>query len=170
MKRRGSREDTERWLWEEFKKIKDKGEPTGPAAFAKRVGIDRTYLYTFPALAAEISAYGRATQPEKSGRGAGVSVAAAKKKEIDAKVRREHTRWSVEIEEMRKRLQDAEASVTSLSEEKRVLSASYERLKRLYEYLLMLAVEAGANPTEVEKIQEQMLAMGTPDSSSLKEA
>lgn len=170
MKKRGSRDDTEKWLWEEFQKIKEKGESIGPTAFARRVGIHRTYLYSFPALAAEVSAYGRATQPEKSGRGVGMSAAAAKKREIDAKVRREHTRWSVELEELRQRLQDAEASVESLEDDKRSLSANYERLKRLYEYLLMLVVEAGVSPSEIEKIQEQMLAMGTPESSSLKEA
>jgi hypothetical protein len=86
-----SRDDTENWLWKEFNKIKNKGEPIGPTAFAKRVGIDRTYLYDFPVLAAEIAAYGKSTQPEKSGRGAGVPAAAAKRREIDAKVRREHT-------------------------------------------------------------------------------
>lgn len=170
MKKRGSREDTEQWLWEEFNKIKNKGEPIGPTAFAERVGIHRTYLYDFPVLAAEIAAYGKVTQPEKSRRGAGVSAAAAKKREIDAKVRREHTRWSIEIEELRQRLKDAEDSVTTLMQDKRMLSDKYERLKRLYEYLLMLAVEAGVSPSEVERVQEQILIIGIQDSSTLKEA
>lgn len=170
MKKRGSREDTENRLWAEFKKIKNKGEPIGPGAFAKRVGIDRTYLYNFPVLAAEVAAYGRSTQPEKSGRGAGVTAATAKKREIDAKVRREHTQWSVEIEELRQRLKDAEATVAALSDENSVLSGKYERLKRLYEYLLMLAVESGVSPSELEKIQEQILILGIEDSSTLKEA
>jgi predicted nuclease with TOPRIM domain len=76
----------------------------------------------------------------------------------------------VEIEELRQRLKDAEASVASLTDENRVLSDKYERLKRLYEYLLMLAVESGVSPSELEKIQEQILILDTQDSSTLKEA
>jgi hypothetical protein len=156
MKKRGSREETETWLWEEFNKIKASGEPIGPTAFAKRVEINRTYLYDYPSLVAAIWEHCGSTQPSIPRRG-GVTPGTAKKREIDAKVRREHTQWSVEIEELRRRLGEAETEITTLTEDKRELSGKVERFKRLCEYLLMLAVEAGVSPSELERIQEQIM-------------
>jgi hypothetical protein len=157
MKKRRPREETEKWLWDKFEKIKAKGEPTGPTAFAKHVGVDRTYLYRFPSLAAELSSYGKQTQPSLSGRGVGVTKTEAKKREIDARVRREHTQWSIEISELRKHLKDAKDEVAILSRDKQDVSDKLLRMRRLCELLLMLASEAGVSPVELEKIQAQVM-------------
>lgn len=157
MKKRGTRGETDKWLWDEFEKIKAKGEPTGPTAFAKHVGVDRTYLYRFPSLAAALSAYGKQTQPSISGRGVGVTKTEAKKREIDARVRREHTQWSIEISELRKQLKDARDEITVLNSDKLDLSGKLGRIRRLYEALLLLASEAGVSPIELEKIQAQVM-------------
>lgn len=169
MKKRGSREGTETWLWEEFNKIKAAGESIGPTAFAKRMEISRTYLYDYPSLVAAIWEHRKSIQPSIPRRG-GVTPGAAKKKEIDAKVRREHTQWSVEIEDLRRQLGDAETAVATLTEDKRVLSEQVERFKRLCEYLLMLVVEAGVSPLELERIQEQIMLSDGSDLSAIKDA
>jgi hypothetical protein len=157
MKKRGTRQETEEWLWDEFEKIKAKGQPTGPTAFAKHIGVDRTYLYRFPSFVAELSAYGKQTQPSVSGRGVGLSKTEAKKREIDARVRREHTQWSVEISELSKQLKDAKDEIAILIREKRDLSGRLKRTRRLCELLLLLASEAGVSPVELEKIQAEVM-------------
>jgi hypothetical protein len=110
------------------------------------------------------------SQPSGSSRRRGVTASEAKKQEIDAKVRREHTQWSVEIEELRSRLGEAETKIVTLTEEKRALTEQFDRFKRVYEYVLMLAVEAGVSPSELEKIQEKLIAAKDLDLSTLKKA
>lgn len=169
-KRRRKRKDTEKWLWDEFTKLKENGKKLGPAAFAEHVGIHRTYLYDFPSLVAAIWDFCESSQTSGSKRRRGATAAEAKKQEIDAKVRREHTQWSVEVEELRSRLGEAEIKIVTLTEEKRVLSEKFDRFKRVYEYVLMLAVEAGVSPSELEKIQEKLMAAEDTDLSTLKKA
>ena len=95
---------------------------------------------------------------------------AAKKHEIDARVRREHTQWAVEIEELRGRLKTAEDTIATLEGEKQAISDRFERLRRLYEYVLMLAVEAGVSPSELERIQEKIMISEASDLPILKKA
>lgn len=167
---KGSRKETEDWLWDEFNKIKVTGEPIGPTAFAKKVGINRAYLYEYPSLVAAIWEHYESKLPSVGGHRGRVTAGTAKKREIDAKVRREHTQWSVEIEGLRQRLEEVETTIATLTEDKRILSEQFERFKRLYEYLLMLAVEAGVSPSELERIQEQIMRTEGLDLSTLKKA
>jgi chromosome segregation ATPase len=150
------RAKTEERLWKLFDEKKAKGEPTGPTSFAKEAGISRGYFYTFKELAAEVSAYAKKTQPRVSLRGAGVTRMEAKKRAIDDQVRREHTSWSKEIPKLRQQFKESEDQKTKLSEEKDELESKYERLKRAYELLLMLASEAGVSPTELEALQQNL--------------
>jgi chromosome segregation ATPase len=159
-------EDNERAQTEErvrrlFDEKKAKGLPTGPTSLAKEAGISRGYFYTFAELAAEVSAYAKKTQPKISRRGAGVSRTEAKKRAIDDQVRREHTRWSKEVPALKQQLKDSEDERKKLAEEKEEIQAKYERFKRAYELLLMLAHEAGVSPTELESLQ-QKLSQETP--------
>jgi chromosome segregation ATPase len=152
----GKREETERRLWAAFEAIREEGKPTGPSAFAKQVGIDRTYLYTFPSLAAEISAYGRRTQPTKSRRGAGIMKEAAQRRETEARVRREHQQWSHELPQLRHHLEKLEQKSLAQAAENKTLRERLARTQRAYELLLMLASEAGVSPRELEALQEKV--------------
>lgn len=169
MGKRRKPEDTEKWLWDEFAKIKESGKPIGPAAFAAHVGISRTYLYRFTSLVAAVGDYRDSKQSSVSRR-RGLTAGAAKKHEIDAQVRREHTQWGVEIEELRGRLKTAQDTIATLEEDKRVVSEKFERLRRLYEYVLMLAVEAGVSASELERIQEELSIPEASNSSILNKA
>jgi len=151
----GKRAETERRLWAAFEAIRAEGVPTGPSAFADQVGIDRTYLYTFPSLAAEISAYGRRTQPSKSRRGAGIVKEAAQQREAEARMRREHQQWSKELPKLQQRLESLEQSLLAQTAENKILRMRLERTQRAYELLLMLASEAGVSPRELEALQEK---------------
>lgn len=144
-----------------FDAKKAKGLPTGPTSLAKEVGISRGYFYTFTELAAEVSAYAKKTQPKISRRGAGVSRTEAKKRAIDDQVRREHTRWSKEVPTLKQQLKDSEDEKKKLAEENGDIRVKYERFKRAYELLLLLAHEAGVSPTELEALQEK-LSQGLP--------
>lgn len=150
------RTKTESRLRKLFDEKKEKGEPTGPTSLAKEAKISRGYFYTFTELAAEVSAYAKKTQPKISRRGAGVSRTEAKKRAIDDQVRREHTRWSKEVPTLKQQLKDSEDGKKKLAEEKEEILAKYERLKRAYELLLMLAHEAGVSPTELEALQQKL--------------
>lgn len=152
----GNRANTEARLWELFNKKKERGEPTGPTSFAKEAGISRGYLYTFPELAAEVAAYAKKTQPRVSLRGAGVTRLEAKKRAIEDRVRREHTRWSKEVPELKEQLRESEDERNKISEEKDLLQRKYEMLQRAYELLLMLASEAGVSPAEMEALQQKL--------------
>jgi chromosome segregation ATPase len=156
----GKRAETERRLRAAFEAIRAEGKPTGPSAFAKQVGIDRTYLYTFPSLAAEISAYGRRTQPTKSRRGAGITKEASQRRETETRLRREHQQWSHELPQLRQRLEQLEQKLLAQSAENKALRERMARIQRAYELLLMLASEAGVSPRELEALQEQ--AIGRP--------
>jgi chromosome segregation ATPase len=153
----GKRAETERRLWAAFEAIRAEGKPTGPSAFAKQVGIDRTYLYTFPSLAAEISAYGRRTQPTKSRRGAGITKEAAQWRETEVRIRREHQQWSHEVPHLRQRLEQLEQKLLAQSAENKTLRERLARTQRAYELLLMSASEAGVSPRELEALQEKAL-------------
>lgn len=139
-----------------FDEKKAKGLPTGPTSLAKEVGISRGYFYTFTELAAEVSAYAKKSQPKISRRGAGVSRTEAKKRAIDDQVRREHTRWSKEVPTLKQQLKDSEDEKKKLADEKEEIRAKFERFKRAYELLLMLAHEAGVSPTELEALQQKL--------------
>jgi hypothetical protein len=156
-KQRGTRDETERLMRAAFEKIKAEDKPTGPSAFAKAFGITRTYLYTFPELAAEVAAYGRLTQPDKSRRGAGVTPTDAKRRQLDARVRREHTKWSKEVPQLQRRIQEAEEAISNRDTMLKNLNNRVNTVERAYEFLLMLAVEAGVNPMEVEKLQARVI-------------
>ena len=150
------RAKTEIRLWKLFEEKKERNEPTGPTSFAKEAGISRGYFYTFTELAAEVSAYAKKTQPKVSLRGAGVTRAEAKKRAVEDQVRREHTRWSIEIPELKERLGESEEAKNKLAGERDDLKSKYEMLRRAYELLLMLASEAGVSPTELESLQQKL--------------
>jgi chromosome segregation ATPase len=150
------RAKTEERVRKLFDEKKAKGEPTGPTSLAKEAGISRGYFYTFTELAAEVSEYAKKTQPRVSLRGAGVTRMEAKKKAIEDQVRREHTRWSKEIPKLRQQLKESEDEKTSLGRDKNKIESKYERLKRAYELLLMLASEAGVSPSELEALQQNL--------------
>jgi hypothetical protein len=152
----GKRAETERRLWTAFEAIRAEGKPTGPSAFAKQVGIDRTYLYTFPSLAAEISAYGRRTQPTKSRRGAGITKEMAQRRETEVRIQREHQQWSHELPQLRHHLEEVEHKFLAQSVENKTLRERLARTQRAYELLLMLASEAGVSPRELETLQEKV--------------
>ncbi|MDQ3802804.1 MAG: hypothetical protein M3416_02990 [Acidobacteriota bacterium] len=156
------RAETERRLWKSFEQIKAEGRPTGPTAFAKENGINRSYLYEFHELAAAVAEYGRKTQPSVSRRGAGVTKTEAKKRDIDDRVRREHAQWAREMPELREQLTKATDTVRSQKEEIQALKDSRQRLMRAYELLLMLASEAGVSLMEMQKIQESLLLTTAP--------
>ena len=156
-KKRGTKDETERLLWAAFEKTKAAGKPTGPSAFAKDFGITRTYLYTFPEIAAAVAAYGKQTQPDKSRRGAGVTASEAKRRQLDARVRREHTKWSREIPKLQRRILEAEEAVGSRDKILKNLNNRVSTVERAYELLLMLAVEAGVAPQEIENIHAHAL-------------
>jgi hypothetical protein len=144
---------TEKRLWNLFEKIKAEKRPTGPTDFAKEAGIDRSYLYKFRELVAEISAYGKRTQPGKSRRGAGVSKTEAKKRQITDQVRREHTQWAKELPKLRQKLSEAEDTIRTQHEEIEGRRDERDILRRACEHLMMLASEAGASPTELESLR-----------------
>ena len=133
--------------------IRAEGKPTGPSAFAKQVGIDRTYLYTFPSLAAEISAYGRRTQPSRSRRGAGITKEVAEQREMETKIRWEHQQWSKELPELHIYVEKLEQTLLTQSAENTALCERLARIQRAYELLLMLASEAGVSARELESLQ-----------------
>jgi hypothetical protein len=155
--RAGRREEREKALWAEFEKFKAEGKPTGPSAFAKHVGFHRTYLYKFPSLAAELSAYGKRTQPHISKRGGGLTRAEAKKREIEAQVRREHTRWSKELPALCQEIIETKKQLGERDAKVKTLTGQLARLRRVYEHLLMLAAEAGVAPTELELMQNRLV-------------
>jgi predicted RNase H-like nuclease (RuvC/YqgF family) len=148
------RASTERRLWELFEKIKKEKRPTGPSDFAREAGISRSYLYTFNELAREVAKYGRTTQPQISRRGAGVSKTQAKKRDIDERVRREHTKWAKELPKLRQENEEANDTIETKDREIEALKKERNCLGRLCELLLMLASEAGASLVELEKIRE----------------
>lgn len=150
------REITEKTLWSEFEKFKAEGKPTGPSAFAKHVGVHRTYLYKFPTLIAELSAYGKSTQPHISRRGGGITKAEAKKREIELRVRREHTQWSKELPALRDEIDELKERIRERSEKVKTLEEQLDRLRRVYEHLLMLASEAGVSPAEIELMHNSL--------------
>ena len=154
---RDERAKTEVRLWNLFEEKKERGEATGPTSFAKEAGISRGYFYTFVELAAAVAEYAKKTQPKISLRGAGVTRAEAKKRAIEDQVRREHTRWSKEIPELKEQLRASEEAKDKLAGERDELKSKYEILRRAYELLLMLASEAGASPTEMEALQRKLL-------------
>jgi hypothetical protein len=156
VKRHENREDTEAYLWDEFKKLKEAGIPTGPTAFAKHVGAHRTYIYKFPILAAALSAYGKQTQPSISRRGGGLSRAEAKKREVEARVRREHTKWQKELPELRVKLKEANKTIHGQDETIGDLERRLNNCKRVNEYLLMIASEKGASLSELEMAQSKL--------------
>lgn len=158
MSKRGDeqRVATEARLWNLFDQIKADGKPTGPTAFAKDAGIDRTYLYSFPVLAAEVSAYGKKTQPHISRRGAGVTKTQAIRRGIDEQVRREHKQWSVEIVELRQQREIDNARIVTLETSEKSLGDELQLFKRAYELLLLLASERGVSPSELEEIQGKL--------------
>jgi hypothetical protein len=147
---------TEARLWALFDRIKEEKRPTGPSAFAKEAGIDRTYLYSFPLLAAEVAAYGKQTQPSISRRGAGVSKAEGKKREIEDRVRREHTLWAKEVPQLRQELAQAKEINRQRDKEMAALENRVQLFMRGYETLLLLASEAGVSPLELEELQERV--------------
>jgi DNA repair exonuclease SbcCD ATPase subunit len=153
-KRFESRVERETDLRRRFELLKAERKPTTVAGFARDAGIDRTYLYNFPALAAEISAYARKTQPAKSRRAGRLSRTAARAGEIDARIRREHARWSGELPKLRQELEKAKARVKSLEEHVEQL----ERVRTAYGLLMMLATEAGVSPVEIERLQTKALS------------
>lgn len=153
---------TEARLWALFHRIKEEGRPTGPTAFAKEAGIDRTYLYQFPRLAAEVAAYGKLTQPRISRRGAGVPKAEATKRQIEDQVRREHTRWSREIPQLRQELAAASELCRQHEQQIAALESREQVVMRAYEILLFLAYEAGVSPLELEALQEKVMEAGGP--------
>jgi hypothetical protein len=146
-------EETEKELRAKFEDLKARGVPTWPSEFCKYAGIHRTYLYTFTELAAEIAAYGRETRPDKARRGKWLTTEEAKGRGVDARMRREHARWSREMPEVLSRLAEAEQLAASRGEESADLRGRLDRLSRMYELLMLLAVEAGVNPSEIERIQ-----------------
>lgn len=156
VKRHEKREDTEAYLWGEFEKLKEAGIATGPTAFAKRVGAHRTYIYKFPVLAAALSAYGKKTQPSISRRGGSVSGAEAKKREVEARVRREHTRWQREIPELRLKLEEANKMTHERDEMLRDLERRLSNQKRVNEYLLMIASEKGVSLSDLEMVRSKL--------------
>ena len=119
----------------------------------KEGGISRTYLYKFAVLAAEVSAYGRKTQPKISRRGSGVSRTEAIKRGVDDRVRREHTKWAGEIEELRKQGEGDRKTIAALRESKQALEEEVQIYKRAYERLLLLAKEAGVSPSELSPLR-----------------
>jgi hypothetical protein len=149
----GKRAETESRLWAAFEAIRAEGKPTGPSTFAKEVGIDRTYLYTFSSLAAEISAYGRRTQPGKSRCGTGITKEVAQQRELEDRQRREHQQWSKELPELHLKIEKFEQEQLSQSTENKILRERLARIQRAYELLLMLASEAGVSPRELEELQ-----------------
>lgn len=156
VKRHEKREDTEAYLWEEFEKLKADAIPTGPTAFAKHVGTHRTYIYKFPSLAAALSAYGKKTQPSVSRRGGGISRVDAKKREIEAQVRREHSRWQRELPDLRLKLEEAEKMQGEYKEMLDDLERRLNNQKRINEYLLMIAWEKGVSLSELEMIRSKL--------------
>jgi len=147
-------------LRRKFEQLKSERKPTTVAGFARDAGIDRTYIYKFPALAAELSAYARKTQPGKSRRAGGLARPAARAREVDARIRREHARWSAEVPALRSRLEKAELQNRVLEDE----VGRLEQVRRAYELLLMLASEAGVSPVELEKLQVRVsMVASTPD-------
>jgi hypothetical protein len=157
VKSTGKRAETESRLWAAFEAIRAEGKPTGPSAFAKQFGIDRTYLYTFPSLAAEISAYGRRTQPGKSRRGLGVTKEVAQQREMETRIRREHQQWSKELPELHRQVEKLKQQVIAQAEENQTLRERLARIQRAYELLLMLASEVGVSPRELEVLQEKIV-------------
>jgi hypothetical protein len=147
---------TEARLWALFDRVKEEKRPTGPSAFAKEAGIDRTYLYSFPLLATEVAAYGKQTQPGTSRRGAGVSKAEGKKREIEDRVRREHTQWAKEVPQLRHELAQTKEINRQRDQEVAALQNRVQLLMRGYETLLLLASEAGVSPLELEELQEKV--------------
>lgn len=161
-KRDEQKDATEARLWALFHRIKEEGRPTGPTAFAREAGIDRTYLYKFSVLAAEVAAYGKLTQPRISRRGAGVPKAEAKKREIADQVRREHTRWAREIPQLRQELAEANELCRRHEQEIAALESRDQVVMRAYESLLLLAYEAGVSPLELEALEEKVVDVGGP--------
>jgi hypothetical protein len=141
-------------LWKLFKKIKEEKKPTGPSNLARRAKISRSYFYTFHELAKEVAEYGRKTQPGISRRGACGSKTEAKKRDIDDRVRREHTKWAKEFPKLEGKLEEANDEIATKDKEIVALRGDRECLRRGCELLLMLASEAGASPIELEKIMQ----------------
>lgn len=157
------RKVTELKLWELFERIKTEGRPTGITEFAKEAGFHRTYIYTFPVLAEEVTAYGKLTQPAKSRRGAGVSKLEARKRQLDERARGEHKRWTKEVPELRQKLVDAESRINAQDEQIASIQRENQLLMRAYEHLLLLASEAGAGLSELEALQNKVVAgLATP--------
>jgi hypothetical protein len=143
-------------LWSFFEQIKAEGRPTGPSAFVKEANISRPYLYDFPVLAAEVSEYGKQTQPKISRRGSGVSRTAAIKRGVNDQVRREHTKWAIEVEELRKRVEEDQKTIAALEQSKQAAEEELRTFKRAYERLLLLAKEAGVSMSELEALQQRL--------------
>jgi len=155
------RQATENRLWSLFDKIREENRPIGVTDFAKEAGIDRSYLYTFHELAAEISEYAVKTQPKRSRRGAAVSKTQAIKRGIEDRVWREHTAWSVEVPELKIKIFNETSAKKKLKEENVSLKNSMQQIKRALELVLLIAYEAGANPLELEEVSRKALAKGT---------
>lgn len=152
----GKRDKTAERLRAKFEDLKERNIPIGPASFARHVGIDRSYLYTFTELVAEISAYGRKMQPGKSNRGPGINVARARKRALDSRKLQEHAQWSKLVPELKDQVDGLQRDKANGIEELKSVHRELEVLRGAYEYLLLIAVEAGASPSEIEKIQASL--------------
>lgn len=151
IEQRGNKyERTQSRLRETFETLAASGEPCGVGEFAKRCGIDRSTLYKYPEILADVSEYARRTQPKTSRRGAMVAKLEAKKRQIDANLRREHGKLSRELPQLSQDLEETKAKLDEVETRCADAEAKYTRLKRGFEYLMMLALEAGASPSEIE--------------------
>ncbi|HEX7241316.1 MAG TPA: hypothetical protein VF263_13660 [Longimicrobiaceae bacterium] len=149
-----TREERETDLRRRFEEIKAKKKPTSMTALAREAGINRTYLYTFRALAAEVSAYAKKSQPRISHQAGRLSRSAARSRELDARMRREHKRWSTELPKLRARYKKRGERIQELEAQLK----PFERIRRAYELLLLLAYEAGVSPRELEDLQKRATA------------
>lgn len=152
----GKRDKTEENLRAQFEELKKRKVPVGVASFSRHAGIDRSYLYTFTELAAEISAYARETQPDKSRRGPGISIKKAKQRALDSQKLREHAQWSKLVPELNEKVSSLESDKERAAEELATARRQLVKVRGAYEYLLLIAVEAGVSPSEIEKIQAGM--------------
>ncbi len=72
-------------------------------------------------------------------------------------MRREHKRWSTELPKLRARYKKRGERIQELEAQLKPA----ERIRRAYEFLLLLTYEAGVSPRELEDLQKRATADDT---------
>lgn len=159
----GNRQQTELWLYTEFEKIRASGKPIGITSFAKKLEINRSTIYQYPILAAEITEYAKKTQPKLSKRGAGAPLLEAHKRDATLKVRREYTKVVEENGRLRRQLLQSEQQKIVLMEENKQLKERLKRLSGAFVHLQQQAISHGLDPRLLNQQQNEFLSPNGSD-------